>query len=613
MRLASTTANLCAIHWQVAQAASLEAIIIYMPFVTDTPNNQMGLFMENGSGGFLSNITIVGGNTGAALGNQQFTTSHFVFVQVNVAMQLNWDWAWTMQDYIIQSCGIGFNISGGAGGPDGVGVGSIVLTDTLIADTYTGVLASINGANSSSVVLQNVGFFGVQHGVTNSVTGKDLLTVSNSQTVANWGIGTQIGSTGNVHFMQGTLTNPTRPASLLGTAYSGMAPNWFTRRRPTYYDWPQSKVMNVKAYGAKGDGKTDDTKVINSVLSTAASKGYLVYFPYGVYVITDTLLVPANSRIIGQVWPSIQATGAKFQNEASPHVAVQVGRQGGAVGVVEIQDMLFTVQGKTAGAVLVEWNSKEASNKQGTVGMWDSHFRVGGAKGSNLQSAACPKLTGKVNANCKAASLMLHLTANSNAYLENVWAWTADHDMDSKAQTQIDIYSGRGILIESNKAWLWGTASEHNVLYQYQLNKASNIFLGMIQTETPYFQPGPAAPGPFTPGKFNSDPTFSNCKSGDKLCALAWAVRVVNSDNVFLVGAGLYSFFSGYTQGCLATESCQQRGFQIQGSNNTWIYNLGTKAMVELISPLNKSPVLASKYHSGFLSEVMSWLGASGL
>ena len=52
----------------------------------------------------------------------------------------------------------------------------------------------------------------------------------------------------------------------------------------------------------------------------------------------------------------------------NPHVMVQVGLSGGETGTVEIQDLLFTVQGPTAGAVLVEWNMKATSS--GTAAMW---------------------------------------------------------------------------------------------------------------------------------------------------------------------------------------------------------------------------------------------------
>lgn len=131
----------------------------------------------------------------------------------------------------------------------------------------------------------------------------------------------------------------------------------------------------------------------------------------------------------------------------------------------------------------------------------DCHFRIGGAAGSRLQAANCPKLTGAVNNNCIAGSLMLHMKPSSSGYLENVWAWVADHDLDSgPAQTQIDVYvargsspparhpvivtntSSEGMLIESTggPTWLYGTASEHSVLYQYMIYGAKDIFLGMV-------------------------------------------------------------------------------------------------------------------------------------
>ena len=64
--------------------------------------------------------------------------------------------------------------------------------------------------------------------------------------------------------------------------------------------------------------------------------------------------------------------------------------------------------------------------------------------------------------------------------------WLADHDLDSKNDsTQITLWSGRGLLSESKgPVWLIGTASEHHVIHQYNLNNASNHYLGLIQTET---------------------------------------------------------------------------------------------------------------------------------
>lgn len=123
--------------------------------------------------------------------------------------------------------------------------------------------------------------------------------------------------------------------------------------------------------------------------------------------------------------------------------------------------------------------------------------------------------------------------------MENVWMWTADHDLDVKSQDQIDVYTARGLLVESQgPTWLYGTAAEHSILYQYQFSGAQNIIMTMIQTESPYFQDVPKAPAPFRIGQFGNDPAFSRCSDFDELCAKSWAVRIIDSSNIYVLGAG---------------------------------------------------------------------------
>jgi hypothetical protein len=90
--------------------------------------------------------------------------------------------------------------------------------------------------------------------------------------------------------------------------------------------------------------------------------------------------------------------------------------------------MMFMVSSPTAGAVLVKWNVEQSV--KGSAAMWDLHICVGGAIGSKLQREQCPKQTCRVNLNYIAASLLLHLTPSSTAYLKNIWVWVADHDLD---------------------------------------------------------------------------------------------------------------------------------------------------------------------------------------
>ena len=51
---------------------------------------------------------------------------------------------------------------------------------------------------------------------------------------------------------------------------------------------------------------------------------------------------------------------------------VQVGDEGDA-GVVEIQDLLFTTAGPTAGVVLMEWNV--AQTTPGSAAMWGKKYQ----------------------------------------------------------------------------------------------------------------------------------------------------------------------------------------------------------------------------------------------
>lgn len=189
----------------------------------------------------------------------------------------------------------------------------------------------------------------------------------NQVMVDSWGFGLFSNSSTSSVFVNGQdIPVMNRTSSLLAsTGYN--KPNFFTRRRPAYTNIGMSQVLNVKAMGAAGDGKTDDTAVLNSILDRAANMSSIVYFPFGVYVIKDTIRVPLGSRIIGQAWSQIMATGTKFADEKNPRVAVQVG-QAGDIGIVEIQDMMFTVSGATAGAILMEWNVHEST--QGSAGMW---------------------------------------------------------------------------------------------------------------------------------------------------------------------------------------------------------------------------------------------------
>ena len=64
-------------------------------------------------------------------------------------------------------------------------------------------------------------------------------------------------------------------------------------------------ATNVKDFRAAGDGVTDDTAAIKRALATALQSKGTLYFPAGVYLISDTLEVTDTVTIAGSGWGSV--------------------------------------------------------------------------------------------------------------------------------------------------------------------------------------------------------------------------------------------------------------------------------------------------------------------
>lgn len=68
---------------------------------------------------------------------------------------------------------------------------------------------------------------------------------------------------------------------------------------PTVTDYlAEAAVYNVKAYGAKGDGVTDDTAAIQAAINAVPSGGGIVLLPPGVYLVS-TVTLPSNVTLQG--------------------------------------------------------------------------------------------------------------------------------------------------------------------------------------------------------------------------------------------------------------------------------------------------------------------------
>ncbi|KKA27542.1 hypothetical protein TD95_005119 [Thielaviopsis punctulata] len=590
------------IHWQVAQATSLQNIEFNMRTDGGEENKQQGIFMDNGSGGFMTDLTFNGGNYGAFLGNQQFTTRNLTFNNCRTAIYMNWNWAWTFHGVNINSCGVGIDM-----GPT-TGTGSVLVLDSKISNTPIGIQSTYSTSNSftnGTLILDNVD---MSQGVPKAIYNPDskATILEGNSKISSFVQGRAYSGTEGGKAVQATQSVAAKPKVLVDSTGRIV-----TRSKPQYENVAVSSFVSVKSQGAKGDGITDDTEAIQKIFNEATSD-QIVYFDHGAYLVTDTIDVPKDIKITGEIWPLIMAGGnSTFKDQKNPQPVFRVGKPGDK-GNAEITELMFETLGPQPGAIMMEWNLE--SETVGESGLWDTHFRIGGSAGTQLQSDTCkktPSVNTTANPDCIGAFMLFHLTESGSAYLENAWFWVADHELDLSDHSQINIYNGRGVLIESTKgAWLWGTSSEHNVMYNYQLSNAKNLFMGLIQTETAYFQGNPSSLEPFSVNTKYNDPDFEELCQGDALCTRTLGLRAVDSSDVLIYGAGLYSFFDNYAQTCLTTGDCQRDMIRLENTTMS-LYGLTTVAAVNMVLVDGKAAALL-KDNANVYGSAIALFSASG-
>ncbi|KAK5653777.1 hypothetical protein OQA88_7935 [Cercophora sp. LCS_1] len=310
----------------------------------------------------------------------------------------------------------------------------------------------------------------------------------------------------------------------------------------------------------------------------------------------------------GWTWQGIEITGGAV----GFNISGAGGSAGQGVGSASIVDSII----KDVPIGILTNNKATAPNIVLDNTKFTNVARVVQEDGGNVASGAATS----------PASLMFRITKQASGYFENVWAWVADHDSDASifgppdsSSTHISLFCARGMLIESHGAsWFYGSRSEHSVMYNYQLNGAKNVYMGHIQTESPYFQPVPGAPAPFGAAKrFPKDPEFGKCNvtadSDSERCRYAWGLRIVDSADVTIHSAGLYSFFNDYYQDCIATQNCQDKIPEVRGSTGIVIFNLFTVATINMATGIDRTRILqADGNQRGFTTEVSVWVPLLG-
>ncbi|KAK4625952.1 Glucan 1,3-beta-glucosidase [Fulvia fulva] len=577
--LVPASSSITGIHWPTAQATSIQNVIFQMSNARGTQHQ--GIFIEEGSGGFMNDLKFYGGLYGGNWGNQQFTMRNLTFDGVQTAINQIWDWGWTYKNININNCSVALNIANG--GSNALTVGSVTFIDSTISNTPVGIITGrqqgSQPSTAGSIIIENVKL----NNVPVATRGPNGPLLQGTNYISAWGQGNSYTPNGP-SVINGQIAANNRPSNLL----QGDG-KFYERSKPQYEGLPLSSFISARAAGATGNGRTDDTQALQAAITQAKSQNKVLYLDHGDYLVSSTIYIPAGSKIVGETYSVILSSGQFFNNMKDPKPVVQIGKPGES-GSVELSDFIVSTQGQQTGAILFQVNI--ASPSGNPTGLWDVHARIGGFAGSKLLLADCPTTPGTVitSANlkqsCISGYITFHITKYATGiYLENTWFWVADHDIEDPTLRQITVYSGRGLLDQSaGPVWLVGTSVEHHVRYEYQFANAKNVFQGQIQTETAYYQPNPIATIPFPRNDTIFDPQFTQATVSDGNTVIpaadGWGLRILNSQNILTYGAGLYSFFSNQSTTCSDQGQgvrCQNRINSIEGSSSgISIYNLNT-------------------------------------
>jgi glucan 1,3-beta-glucosidase len=642
------------IHWPTAQATSLQNIVFHMSDALGTKHQGIFIESGSGGfmNDLVFYGGLYGGNFGNQQFTMRNLTFYNAVTAINQLW--DWGWTYQTISINNCSVGLNMSSGGATGQSVGsITFFDSSISNTSIGIITAHSLSQPTTMTNGSLILENVALNNVPVAVQGPANTVALAGTPGALTISAWGQGHSYTPNGPAIF-EGPIAPNTRPSSLLnGNGYYARSKPQYenvpvsqflsTRSAGASGDGITDDTMALQnaINSAAASGKVlffdAGTYKVTSTLnflgnSKIVGESYSVIMGSG--AVFENMTVPQPIVRIGQ-------PGEIGYVEWSDMI---VSTQGATAGAVLIEWNLSSSGGRTGpkqsgwpapstlsapsasitynapvthsgpGAKSAytsgppsgqpssppsrRWATPPANDLNGQPsGMWDVHARIGGFAGSSLQLAQCPTTPnitippGTINRACIAAFMTMHITPSaSNLYLENVWLWTADHDVEDASLTPITVYTGRGLYVEptSGPIWLVATAVEHHTLYQYQFANTQSIFMGQIQTETAYYQPNPPAYLPFPAVASINDPDFTTICSNSTTNCDGYGLRILNSSSILTYGAGLYSFFNNYNTSCSAAgngETCQPRISSLEGSlSDIDIYNVNTVGATSMIN-----------------------------
>jgi hypothetical protein len=230
---------------------------------------------------------------------------------------------------------------------------------------------------------------------------------------------------------------------------------------PSMQEW-----ANVHTLGVKGDG-SDDTVALQAAIDSHR----VLYFPSGMYRITNTLQLKPDSVLIGfnPVTTAIVATddASNFTGEGDAVPLVQSAKGGVAV-MTGIGILTSPLDHRAAGLV---WLAGPTSMVE------DVNFMRGGRRnptlGANLPKPPQPQTPGTFNP-----------TAGSGAQYPSLWVKDGGGGL-FRANWTANTLAKAGLLVENTTtpSIVYQMSCEHHMQHETQFHRASNWTVYALQTE----------------------------------------------------------------------------------------------------------------------------------
>ncbi|KAK4645498.1 hypothetical protein QC761_201970 [Podospora bellae-mahoneyi] len=548
------------IEWSVSQGSSLSNIKIVMPRGEGVRHRGVAMDFGGGSGKVVSEVMVEGGQIGLEINNQQYTLKGVKVKGAEVGIRVKRGYVVSIIGAEIEGCGIGLDLRGGEW-QKGEVVGGVSVVDTVLRECETGVMVRDKG---QGVVLDWVEVGGGEN-VAVRTGDREVLLRGNVKRGQVWVMGNR-----SPNDSQESKTYPAPRQPSLVTPEG----TYLTKPLPQYTSFLPSQIINIRSdpsHPVYGDNTHDDGPSISAILAKASTPGCntVVLFPRGIYLTRSTILIPPNTRLVGEVLSTISGTGPFFSNPSSPQAVVHIAAppNSDVTGPVELSDILISVQEISPGATLLQISLPDVS-------LWSVVLRVGGS----IDTTITDSCSNPNPSTCLAAHTLLHITSTaSNIYLENIWGWAADHALDVIPNVPAqNIAVGRGLTIShtSGPVTMIGTSFEHCVLYQYGFFDTRDILVIGQQTESPYWQgqgTSLRAPGPW-----EGEVAFHHCekqgKGGDDRCFRAWGAYLDNVTNTTIHGSAMWVFFNGMDDNLWDDPQCEGTGGGHDGRGEVVFY-----------------------------------------